>query len=190
MRKLRLALLMVAVAEVALPQVNRAPLPPPYQSRSVNNGPRVISRPAGAALHLPPGFAVELYAEGFEVPRFMLLGPGQELLVADSASPGAVNVMTGKDRRKLVDGLDRPYGMAFWKDYLYIAETTALKRYHYDPKGMRIIGKGEEIVPMHSFGDGHWTRTVLFDREGKKMYLTVGSESNVSPGEDPRRAAI
>jgi glucose/arabinose dehydrogenase len=55
---------------------------------------------------------------------------------------------------------------------------------------MEVSGKGEEVVPMPDFGQGHWTRTVLFDRAGQKMYLTIGSGSNVSSGEDPRRAAI
>ena len=43
---------------------------------------------------------------------------------------------------------------------------------------------------MHGFGKGHWTRTVLFDRERKKMYLAIGSETNVSTDGDPHRAAI
>jgi glucose/arabinose dehydrogenase len=176
-------------------QVNTIPLPPPYQTPSVNNGPRVVSAPAGAALHLPPGFQIEVFAEGFEAPRFMLLGPTNEILLADSAGGffggrGAVYVLSGKERRKIIDGLDRPYGLALWNGYLYVAETTSLKRYKYDAKTMKVTGKGEEIVPMHQFGSGHWTRTVLFDREGKKMYLTIGSGSNVDTGEDPRRAAI
>jgi glucose/arabinose dehydrogenase len=51
-------------------------------------------------------------------------------------------------------------------------------------------GKGEEIVPLQQHGKGHWTRTVLFSEDGGKMYLAVGSQSNVSPGEPEIRAAI
>jgi len=186
--------LLLITAVFAL-QVNTIPLPPPYQTPSVNNGPRVVSPPAGASLHLPPGFHIEVFAEGFEAPRFMLLGPNNEILLADSAGGffggrGAVYVLNGKERRKIIEGLDRPYGLALWNGYLYVAETTSLKRYQYDSKAMKVTGKGEEIVPMHQFGSGHWTRTVLFDRQGKKMYLTIGSASNVDSGEDPRRAAI
>jgi glucose/arabinose dehydrogenase len=89
----------------------------------------------------------------------------------------------------LLRGLDRPYGLAFWKEYLYVAETTSLKRYKYDRKTMT-AGRGEDVVSMKDFGAGHWTRTVLFDRKGEKMYVGVGSRSNVSPGEPERRAAI
>ena len=171
-------------------------LPPAYHTPSVNNGPHVISRPDGAQLQLPAGFGIDVYAEGFERPRFMLEGPSGELLVSDSARNGAVYILLDKNkdykpdgRRKLIGGLDRPYGLAFWKDYLYVAETTSLKRYKYDRNAMT-AGPGEEIVPMPEFGAGHWTRTVLFDRKGEKMYLAIGSRSNVSPGGPPMRAAI
>jgi glucose/arabinose dehydrogenase len=55
---------------------------------------------------------------------------------------------------------------------------------------MTASSPGEEVVSLKGFDKGHWTRTVLFDRKGEKMYLTVGSGSNVDAGEDSRRAAI
>ncbi len=190
-----LGLLLAAAAALAL-QINLQKLPEPFHTPSVNNRPQVITRPDGAELHLPPGFQIDVWAEDFARPRFMLLGPSNEVLLADSANSGVVYVLMDKDGHhraesceKLIEGLDRPYGLAFWKDYLYVAETTSVKRYKYDARA-RKVGKGQEIVPMREFGKGHWTRTLLFDREGKKMYLAVGSESNVGTGGDPRRAAI
>ena len=61
----------------------------------------------------------------------MILGPSNELLIADSAlnGKGAVWIAQGKEKRKLIEGLDRPFGMAFWKDYLYVGEPTSIKRY-------------------------------------------------------------
>src|SRR5207247_7205394 len=103
----------------------------------------------------------------------------------DSDSHGKIDAKT-----KIIEGRDRPYGLALWKDDLYVAETTSLKRYKYDAKAMKVTTPREEIVPMKNFSKGHWTRTVLFDRKGEKMYLTVGSGSNVDAGEDPMRAAI
>lgn len=171
-------------------------LPPPFHSPSSNNPPRVISRPDGAQLRLPAGFDIDEYVTGFERPRFMLQGPSGEILLSDSVEGGSVYVLLDKnkdfkadERKVLLRGLDRPYGLAFWKDYLYVAETTSLKRYKYDRKTMT-AGRGEEVVSMKDFGTGHWTRTVLFDRKGEKMYVAVGSRSNVSPGEPERRAAI
>lgn len=167
-------------------------LPQPYATRSVRNPPRVVAQPAGAQLTVPDGFSVDAWATGFSKPRFMLQGSKGEVLIADSASRGAVYVVPDghpSEKKKLIDGLDRPYGLALWKNYLYVAEPDSVKRYPYDPSKLQ-AGAGEEIVSLAGLGGGHWTRSLLFDRAGTKLYVGVGSESNVSPGEDPRRAAI
>ena len=201
MKKIQLTFLSVSLAVLASVsvafQLKHPPLPKPFDTPSATNRPQVISRPEGAELKLPKGFNIHVYAQGFERPRFMAEGPSKEILISDSVKNGAVYVLLDKDKdfkadskQKLIDGLDRPYGLAFWKDYLYIAETTSLKRYHYDAKTMTLASPGEEVVSMKDFGQGHWTRTVLFDREDRKMYLTIGSRSNASTGDDPRRAAI
>jgi glucose/arabinose dehydrogenase len=166
-------------------------LPPPFATPSANNGPRVIPQPSGARLAVPTGFQTEVFMDGFSKPRQMLLGPGNEILLSDSANgpEGSVYVIHKGERKKIIQGLDRPYGLAFWKNYLYVAEPESVKRYPYDAKQMT-VGAGQEVVNLKGHGRGHWTRTVQFDRKGEKMYVTVGSGSNVSPGEDPRRAAI
>lgn len=193
-----LAVLILGLAS-AVPalQVKNPKLPEPFHSPSANNAPRVITRPDGAQLKLSQGFDIDVYAEGFERPRFMLQGPGREILLSDSAGTGSVYVLEDADnnfkvesKKKIIEGLDRPYGLALLKDYLYVAETTSLKRYKYDAKHVKVDGKGEELVSLKDFGKGHWTRSILFDAKGEKMYLTVGSESNVDAGEDPMRAAI
>jgi glucose/arabinose dehydrogenase len=168
-------------------------LPPPFATPSVDNGPHVVDKPEGAELKLPAGFHVDIYAEGFERPRFMLLGSKGELLLSDSADRGSVYVFEDVDkpdqRKKLVEGLDRPYGLALWKDYLYVGEQTSIKRYKYDAAN-HTVGQGEEVISLAGLGGGHWTRSLLFDSKGEKLYVGVGSRSNVSAGEDPRRAAI
>jgi glucose/arabinose dehydrogenase len=162
-------------------------LPPPFATPSSTNRPHVIAKPSGAQLHVPDGFTVEPYAEGFEQPRYMTLGPSKEILLSDSKA-GTVYILKPQ-RKKLIEHLDRPYGLAFWKDYLYVGETTSVKRYKYDAKAMT-AGPGEQVVDMKGFDKGHWTRGVLFDAAGKKMYVGVGSSSNVDPGDPPMRAAI
>src|SRR5437016_1170522 len=166
-------------------------LPPPDLSHNVRNNPRVIARPDGAHLQVPAGFNVEEYLADFKVPRFMLLGPSKELLISDSANngEGCVWVVQGKERKKLIEGLSRPYGLAFWKEYLYVGEPGSIKRYKYDAKALT-AGPGEEILSLKGFEQGHWTRSLLFDRKGEKLYIGVGSRSNVDAGEDPHRAAI
>jgi len=191
----------IALCAAGLLAQSAQKLPPPYQTPSADNRPTVISQPNGARVQVPSGFTVDVAADGFDTPRFMLLGPGNEILMSDSGRSrdrgGSVYVLRDKngdgkidERTKIIDGLDRPYGLALWKDYLYVAETTSLKRYKYDAASMKVTSPGEEVVSLKGFDKGHWTRTVLFDRKGEKMLLTVGSGSNVDAGEDPMRAAV
>lgn len=191
-----LALGATLVAAAFAFQKAQEPLPPPYKTPSAINRPRVIERPNGVNLQIPKGFKIDEFVSGIERPRYMILGPSGEVLLSDSVAGGRVFILLDKDKnfkaedkRILIEGLDRPYGMAFWKDYLYIAESTSVKRYKYDRAKMT-VGKGEEVVKMSDFDKGHWTRTILFDRKGEKFYLAIGSGSNVSPGEPEPRAAI
>ncbi len=167
---------------------NPPKLPPPFHTPSANNRPNVVERPDGAKLALPAGFQIEEYATGFERPRFMLGGPSGELLLTDSTNQGTVYLI-GKDKskKKLIANLDRPFGMAWYKNWLYVAETTSVKRYPYD-KAQMTAGAGEEVYSMKDFGAGHWTRTIAF--KGDQLYLGIGSRSNVDAGEPRERAAI
>ena len=142
-----LALSILTLVAATLAFSDKVDLPPPFTTPSANNRPQVIPRPDGARLQVPKGFTIEEFAAGFARPRFMVLGPSREILLTDTTPKGSVYVLTnyGKDRKKIIEGLDRPYGLAFWKDYLYVGEATSLKRYKYDAKAMT-AGPGEEIV--------------------------------------------
>lgn len=197
----RIGMLLAASAAVLAAQSTSKQLPPPFQTPSADNRSQVIPQPEGARVTVPAGFSIDVAADGFETPRYMILGPGQEILMSDSARAsqggGSVYVLVDTNRdgkidqkTKIIDKLDRPYGLALWKDYLYVAEPTSLKRYKYDAKAMKATVPGEEVVSLKNFGTGHWTRSIVFDAKGEKMYLTVGSGSNVDAGEDPMRAAV
>lgn len=175
-----------------------AQLPAPYHTPAVSNPAKVVPQPNGAQLRVPAGFHVEEFASGFQKPRIMLNAPGGEVLVADSVAKGAVYVLTDKDkdgkadpeRKALIEGLDRPYGMAWWKEYLYVAEPLSVKRYKFDAKNVS-VSAGEEVVSFPpGFEKGHWTRSITFDPKGQKLYIDVGSGSNASPDDDERRATI
>lgn len=187
---------MVLLSAAAIAQKAPQPLPEPYHTPSARNRPQVIERPDGASLQLPAGFSIDEFATDFERPRYMLLGPSNEILLADSDREGSVFVLRDTDndhradeRKAILEGLDRPFGLALWNGYLYVGETTSVKRYPYNADSMT-VGEGEEVVDMSEFGEGHWTRTVRFDPEGKKMFVAIGSRSNVSAGEPEMRAAI
>ena len=188
-----LSLAAVAVAEPSKP-VNWKGLPAPFDTPSATNRPNVVEQPSEAALSVPDGFKVEEYLTGdFKRPRFMTYGPSDELVFSDSGSrnepDGAVYVHHEGSLKKLIEGLDRPFGLAFHDKWLYVAEPTSVKRYVYNAKEMS-AGPGEEIVSYEGHGKGHWTRSLLFDEDGKKLYVSVGSGSNIALGEDPLRAAL
>jgi hypothetical protein len=90
-------------------------LPPPFATPSARNNSKVVPRPTGAEPKAPAGFVVEEYLSDFARPRFMILGPNKELVIADSApnGRGSVYVVEGKQKKKILEGLDRPYGLAF-----------------------------------------------------------------------------
>jgi hypothetical protein len=102
-------LLSVVLFAARLYSLPRPQLPAPYATKSVNNGPRVIPQPARAKLTVPPRFHIELWAEDFNVPRFMMLGPSNEIVLADSGdrTSGCVYVLPGKARKKIITGLQK-----------------------------------------------------------------------------------
>jgi len=168
---------------------NEVKLPEPFATPSAKNAPKVVPRPTAAQLKVPEGFVVEEYLDGIERPRYMALGPSKELLIADNRADGVIWLVQGKQKKALLEKLDRPYGIAFRKDYLYVGEATSIKRYKYDAKTIT-AGPGEEVVSLKEFGKGPATRSVLFDRNGAKMYVSIAMEADAETGEDPRRAAI
>ncbi len=185
------ALLLAVLGAAVLFSADKVDLPPPFATPSANNRPEVVPQPAGAKLNVPPGFHADVYAEGFRVPRFMALGPNNEVLLSDSADApnGTIYILQGSTKKKLLEGLNKPYGLAFWNGYLYVGEPDSIRRYKYNSKALAATD-GEEVISLKGLGTHHWTRDLLFDREGKKLYVGVGSGSNDSTGEDPRRAAI
>lgn len=195
-------LFLIAAATLSAPTLSgqvqqfEKKLPAPFATPSATNRPHVVGRPSGAQFKLPAGFAIEEYATGFKVPRFMIIGPSGEILMSDADDGGGVYALVDKnksykdpERHLLIEGLDRPYGLALWKDYLYVGERTSIKRYKYDSKNWK-LGAGEEIIPLHDFKISHWTRSLLFDAKGEKLYVGIGSASNVDTDGPPLRAAI
>jgi glucose/arabinose dehydrogenase len=159
------------------------------QSVPPSNAPTIVPRPAGARIIVPAGFSVDEFAGGFARPRFMVQGPGGEVLISDTVANGSVIALRDGAKKVLISGLDRPYGLALWHEYLYVGEPESLKRYKYDSKALT-AGPGEEVVSMTGFSKGHVTRTILFDERSGKMYLTIGSSADLVTGDPETRAAI
>jgi glucose/arabinose dehydrogenase len=92
------------------------------------------------------------------------------------------------------DGLSQPFGMLLLKDWLYIACTDALYRFPYKSGDTKLTGEGQMILKLPADGKNqHWTRNIITNADGSKIYIAVGSMDNI--GENgkkvpPRRACI
>jgi len=97
-------------------------------------------------------------------------------------------------RTTFLAGLNQPFGMLILGNYFYVANTNGVLRFPYQPGATRITGAGQRILDLPQGGyNNHWTRNLLASPDGTKIYVTVGSSSNVQErgaGEEVRRANI
>src|SRR6266404_2205143 len=169
-------------------------LPPPYATKSAGNAPDKVSPPAGFLPTVPAGFKISIFATGFKRPRWLTVAPNGDIFLADMGAGEIVilrdpqNTGGAQTRENFVTGLTRPFGIAFHDDYVYVGEMKELVRFKYDPKTSKRLGEAEHLVNLP--GGGHDTRSVAFSKDGKHLFIGVGSESNISPGEEPIRAAV
>jgi glucose/arabinose dehydrogenase len=160
-------------------------LPAPEVLTGPRNPSKVIPRPEGAELTLPPGFQISVYAEGeLQQPRGLLQASNGDVFVTEP-QPNRITILRDSNNDGKVDerfafasGLSRPFGLAFWKDYLYVGNQDGIVRFKYKPGQTKAEGPPEKITDLPG-GRGHWTRNVIFNQAGTKMYVAVGSASNV-----------
>jgi glucose/arabinose dehydrogenase/cytochrome c2 len=173
-------------------RVDVATLPAPFDSGSSTNFPKVVDRPADAKLQVPPGFKVEVFASDQKGARAMRLAPNGDIFLTET-SVGAVKVLrpsadgaTAASVETFATGLNLPFGMAFYpaKDpkWLYVAETNRVVRYPYKAGDQKSSALPEIVVPeLSPVGTGgHFTRDLVFSPDGKRMFVSVGSGSNVA----------
>jgi glucose/arabinose dehydrogenase/cytochrome c2 len=167
-------------------------LPAPFVTPSAGNSPRVVRRPSGVVPRAPPGFRVDLFADGLENPRIVRIAPNGDVFVAETAQ-GRVRLLRAADdspraeqRWIFADGLDAPFGIAFYPpgadpSWVYVAENDRVVRFPYRSGDTRARGQAEVIVPhLSPTTAGHTTRDVTFSRDGRRMFVSVGSQSNVA----------
>ena len=172
--------------------------------------------PDGGHLTLPEGFNVSIFADQLQNPRWMALAPNGDVFLAESAA-GKITVLRDSNHDGVAEiketfaaDLNRPFGLAFWKNYLYVGNNDAVVRFIYRPGQMKADSPPEKIVDLPpsdgaydqdtadrlhvelslTRGYNHWTRTVVFNPAGTKMYVSAGSRTNSTPEQDERRAAI
>jgi glucose/arabinose dehydrogenase len=126
----------------------------------------------------------------------------QEGAGALSDSADRITLLRDADRDGIVEtrtlfaeNLNQPYGMALVGDYFYVGNTDAVVRFPYSAGATQLTGAPEIVLPLpHRAGDnGHWTRNLIAREDGSKLYVAVGSSSNIADhgmADEEGRAAI
>jgi glucose/arabinose dehydrogenase len=165
-------------------------LPPPDQSNETANFAQPIKMPDGAKPILPKGFSAELIATGLKSPRIARISPNGDIFVADSKA-GEIHVYRLQSDSSKIEtdgvfakGLHQPYGIAFYPPganpkWVYVANSYSVVRYPYKEGDLAATGTPEVIVD-HIPAYHHWTRDIAFSADGSKLYVAVGSGSNIA----------
>jgi glucose/arabinose dehydrogenase len=175
-------------------QIPLRDLPPPGATKSAVNPPSPVQRSKGVAPQTLPGFKVTLYAGGLDEPRKLLTAPNGDVFLAES-DKGEIEIFRGISKEGKAErvstfatGLHRPFGIAFYPlgenpQWVYIGDTDSILRFPYHNGDLKASGPAQtmvaEIFPGAKDAHGHWTRDVAFSPDGKKMYVSVGSGSNI-----------
>jgi len=164
-------------------------LPKPFATQSAENGANLVARPENAWPVAPEGFKVELFASGLDNPRWLRTAPNGDIFLAET-DPGRIRVFRGvtSDGKPelsgiFATGLKRPYGIAFYPpgpnpQWVYVGNENEIVRFAYHSGDLKASGSSEHVADLPD-GRGHSTRAVEFSQDGKKLFVGVGSASNV-----------
>lgn len=184
--------------------IGKLTLVPPFSSESVERNSETIEWPRNKTPIAPEGFTVTRFAEGFQNPRCTYVAPNNDFFVVEADTENSADRITilrdsngdgMPDKRSIfLEDLNQPYGMLILNGYFYVANTDGLYRYPYEKGEMKITAEGEKILDLPAGGyNHHWTRNLIAGKNGDKIYISVGSASNVGEygmEEEERRANI
>ena len=179
-------------------------LPSPYAEKSKIKISRVVGWDEGQTPNAPEGFVVKLFAKDLDNPRWAYVAPNKDIFIAEASTRGSADRITlfrdtngdGNPDKRIVfaEGLNSNFGMLVLNGYFYVANTDGLYRWPYEEGAEKLEGTGEKILDLPAGGyNNHWTRNLLAAKDGKKIYVSVGSSSNVGEhgvDEEKRRAGI
>ena len=180
-------------------KITPADLPAPMATSPSVASPAVTPRPAGAMLKTLPGFAVEPFAKLDGAPRLLRTAPNGDVFVAETAAKRIV-VLRAKDGAASPDqtsvfaeNLDLPFGIAFYPavnpQWVYVANINSVVRFPYAAGDLKARGPAEMVIPKLAASQAyHSTRDIGFSLDGKRMFVSVGSGSNVAEEVDGQDA--
>ncbi|WP_017296897.1 PQQ-dependent sugar dehydrogenase [Nodosilinea nodulosa] len=177
-------------------EVSLADLPQPYASTSASKSPQVVAVPSQPTLAVPPGFKVNVFAEGLDAPRWLALTPEGDVLVTETRQ-NRIRRLRDSDGNGVADqmstfadagnGLKIPFGMAFSDSAFFLGNTDAVLRFPYKAGQGALTGVGQAIAQLPGNGyRQHWTRNVAIAPDQSKLYVSIGSQSNADEEPLPR----
>jgi glucose/arabinose dehydrogenase len=171
-----------------------ADLPEPFATASAGNGPKVVDRPSGAGLSVPKGFKLQQIAAEIDSPRLIRTAPNGDIFLAET-NVGVIRVLRFSasgdslaENSVFKKGLKGPFGIAFYPStgepkWVYVGCINSVIRFPYHSGDLVASGEPETIVPKMTDGTGgHSTRDVAFSLDDKRLFVSVGSGSNVAEG--------
>jgi glucose/arabinose dehydrogenase len=196
-------------------------LPPPYATKSARNMSKVVGWKEGEKPVAPPGFKVEAFGKDYLHPRWIYVLPNGDVLVAETkkepkglekaAMVAMGNETLKKDRGQRISilrdtngdgnpelqgvflkGLNLPFGMALIGDRLYVACTDAVLSFPYHEGDTSMAAQPKKILDLPA-RERHWTKNIIANKDGSKLYVAVGSSSDVGENgmnKEKRRACI
>lgn len=185
-----------AIAPSAVPiRIRIQDLPKPFETASASKPPQVLPRPADATFQVPPGFTVNAFAQGLSRPRWLTVGPNGDVFLAESYD-NRIRLLrdangdgVAEANTIFAEGLNQPFGMAIAPDRrsFYVANTNAVVRFPYQVGQARLQGQPVTITSLTEGGyNQHWTRNLIFSPDGKKLFVSIGSQSNADMDPPPR----
>lgn len=178
-------------------------LPPPSLAQNDPEAPdferlpKVVDAPQGKAPDVPKGFSAQVFAKGLKQPRVIRIAPNGDIFVAESGA-GRVLVFPAEAAKDgsvtpevFAEKLVRPFGIAFHPPsdpkHVYVAASNQVVRYPYAAGDRKAKGAAEVIIPNIPT-TRHWTRDLAVSRDGQRIFVSIGSASNVA-GKMPDKSA-
>ena len=176
-------------------------LPPPFATRSVTNKSKIIGWPKDLTPVAPDGFAVSRFADHLNNPRWIYVADNDDVFVSEPENANDIILLrdTDKDgiaetRHVFLKDLRKPFGMLIIDNKFYVANTNGVFEFPYERGATSVKGHGKKIVRLPAGGyNNHWTRNIITNALRNKIYITVGSGSNVGENgmnNEKRRANI
>ncbi len=166
-------------------------LPRPFANASASNTPSVVEPSRNLVPKVPAGYSVDRFAT-LDSPRLVRVAPNGDIFVAET-SPGKIRVLraidgaTRPDRDEVfASGLDGPFGIAFYPpgadpQWVYVATVNSVIRFPYRLGDLKPSGAPQTVVAKLAASTGyHTTRDIQFSPDGRRMFVSVGSGSNIA----------